>query len=41
MQKALVGLARQMPNMSVDGEVGWRPRTGIFGPPHLPLRFGR
>jgi cytochrome P450 len=40
MQEALVELARRMPNVRVDGEVGWRPRMGIFGPTQLPLRFG-
>jgi cytochrome P450 len=41
MQEALVELARSMPDVRVGGEIGWRPRTGIFGPTALPLRFGR
>ena len=41
MQEALVVLARRMPDVRVDGEVAWRPRTGIFGPTQLPLAFGQ
>jgi cytochrome P450 len=40
MQEALALLARRMPDLRVDGEVGWRPRSGIFGPTTLPLAFG-
>jgi cytochrome P450 len=40
MQEALAELARRMPDVRVDGEAVWRPRTGIFGPTRLPLRFG-
>jgi cytochrome P450 len=39
MQEALVVLARRMPDVRVAGDVGWRPRTGIFGPTRLPLVF--
>ena len=39
MQEALVELARRMPDLGLDGDVAWRPRTGIFGPTRLPLRF--
>jgi cytochrome P450 len=39
MQEALVVLARRMPDVRVAGDVGWRPRTGIFGPTRLPLMF--
>ncbi|MBM4269010.1 MAG: cytochrome P450 [Deltaproteobacteria bacterium] len=39
MQEALPVLARRMPDLRLDGEVSWRPRTGIFGPNVLPLRF--
>jgi cytochrome P450 len=39
MQEALAVLARRLRDLRVDGEVQWRPRTGIFGPTHLPLRF--
>ena len=39
MQEALALLARRMPDVRVDGETTWRPRTGIFGPKCLPLAF--
>ena len=39
MQEALLVLSRRLPDLQVDGEVTWRPRTGIFGPTRLPLRF--
>jgi cytochrome P450 len=39
MQEALALLARHMPDLRVDGEVTWRPRSGIFGPTALPLAF--
>jgi cytochrome P450 len=39
MQEALAVLARRMPEVRLDGEVEWRPRTGIFGPTVLPLAF--
>ena len=40
MQEALLVLSRRMPGLRVDGDVAWRPRTGIFGPTRLPLAFG-
>jgi cytochrome P450 len=40
MQEALVLLPRMMPNLVLDGEPTWRTPLGIFGPEHLPLRFG-
>lgn len=39
MQEALALLAPRLRDLRVDGPVGWRPRTGIFGPTVLPLRF--
>jgi cytochrome P450 len=39
MQEALVILAARLPGLRLDGEVTWRPRTGIFGPTRLPLAF--
>ena len=39
MQEALLVLAGKLDNLEIDGEVRWRPRTGIFGPTYLPLRF--
>jgi hypothetical protein len=39
MQEALAILARRLRDVRIDGEVAWRPRTGIFGPTTLPLRF--
>jgi hypothetical protein len=39
MQEALAVLPRRLRDLQLDGEVRWRPRTGIFGPTHLPLRF--
>jgi hypothetical protein len=39
MQEALGVLAHRLPDLALDGEVAWRPRTGIFGPTRLPLRF--
>lgn len=39
MQEALLVLSRRLRDLDIDGEVLWRPRTGIFGPTHLPLRF--
>ncbi len=41
MQEALVILARRLPDLRLDGEVRWRPRTAIFGPTVLPLAFGK
>ncbi len=41
MQEALGVFAERMPNLRLAGEPGWRPRTGIFGPTHLPLAFDR
>jgi cytochrome P450 len=40
MQEALAVFAGRMPDVRVDGEVTWRPRSGIFGPIRLPLAFG-
>lgn len=41
MQEALAILARRLPDLRLDGEVRWRPRTGaIFGPTVLPVAFG-
>jgi cytochrome P450 len=39
MQEALAVLANRLRDVRLDGDVGWRPRTGIFGPTVLPLRF--
>jgi len=39
MQEALRVLASRMPDVTLAGEVAWRPRTGIFGPTLLPLAF--
>ena len=39
MQEALAILARRLPDLRLDGEVTWRPRTGIFGPTRLPVTF--
>jgi cytochrome P450 len=39
MEEALTILARRLPGLRLDGEVRWRPRTGIFGPVTLPLAF--
>jgi cytochrome P450 len=39
MQEALAILARALPDLRIDGDVPWRPRTGIFGPKQLPLAF--
>ena len=40
LQEALMVLARRMPNLRIDGEVGWKPAgVGIWGPAHLPLAF--
>lgn len=39
MQEALAILARRLRDVRIDGQVGWRPRTGIFGPTVVPLRF--
>ncbi len=39
MQEALLVLSRRLRDLQIDGEVRWRPRTGIFGPTRLPLRF--
>jgi cytochrome P450 len=39
MQEALALLSRRLPALRTDGEVRWRPRTGIFGPVALPLAF--
>jgi cytochrome P450 len=39
MQEALAILARRLPDLRLDGEVRWRPLTGINGPVVLPLAF--
>lgn len=40
LQEALPLLAHRMPDMTLDGEVEWKPDTaGIWGPARLPLRF--
>jgi len=39
MQESLAILCKRLPDLELDGEAQWRPRTGIFGPTHLPLRF--
>jgi cytochrome P450 len=40
LQEALPILARRMPDLELDGEVGWKPLTaGIWGPERLPVRF--
>ena len=39
MQEALAILARRLRDVRLDGDVTWRPRTGIFGPTRLPVRF--
>jgi cytochrome P450 len=40
LQEALPILARRMPELTLDGEVTWKPETvGIWGPERLPLRF--
>jgi cytochrome P450 len=40
MQEALALLSTRMPNLALDGEPVYRPPYGIYGPEHLPLRFG-
>jgi cytochrome P450 len=40
MQEALALLAPAMPDLALAGEPVWRTPMGIFGPDHLPLRFG-
>jgi cytochrome P450 len=40
LQEALPILARRLPELELDGEVGWKPlNAGIWGPQHLPVRF--
>src|SRR5262249_11220420 len=39
MQEALAVLARRLPDLRIDGEVRWRPRTAIFGPIVRRLAF--
>ncbi len=39
MQEALLVLSQNLRDVQLDGDVAWRPRTGIFGPTSLPLRF--
>lgn len=40
LQEALPLLARRMPDLAVDGSIGWKPAgTAIFGPKHFPVTF--
>jgi len=39
MQEALAVLAERLSDLRLDGEVRWRPLTGIHGPIVLPLAF--
>jgi cytochrome P450 len=39
MAEALVLLARRLRGLRLDGEVTWRPGTGIVGPTSLPIAF--
>ncbi len=39
MQEALAVLVHRLPHVRIDGEVRWRPQSGIFGPIVLPLAF--
>lgn len=40
-QEALTIMARRLPNLGLAGDITWKPGTvGIFGPQHLPVRFG-
>jgi cytochrome P450 len=40
LQEALPVLAQRMPEVRLDGEIAWKPRTvGIWGPERLPLAF--
>lgn len=40
LQEALVILARRMPQLTLDGQVEFKPsQVGIFGPSRLPIRF--
>jgi cytochrome P450 len=40
LQEALTVLARRLPNLELDGPIGWKPpNVGIWGPSRLPLRF--
>jgi cytochrome P450 len=40
LQEALPLLARRMPDMTLDGEIEWKPANiGIWGPAKVPLRF--
>lgn len=40
LQEALPILARRLPDLTVDGEITWKPDSfGIWGPERLPLRF--
>lgn len=41
MQEALARLAGAMPDLALAGDVVWRNPFRIYGPDHLPLRFGR
>jgi cytochrome P450 len=40
LQEALPVIAREMPGLSLDGPIEWKPSTfGIWGPAKLPLRW--
>lgn len=40
LQEALPILARTMPDVALDGDIGWKPEaSGIWGPDRLTLRF--
>ncbi len=40
-QEALVIMAQRLPNLRPNGDIVWKPGTvGIFGPEHLPVKFG-
>ena len=40
LQEALPLLARRMPNLSIDGDITWKPEgVGIFGPAQMPITF--
>ena len=39
LQEALPILAQRLPQLALDGEIGWRSQTQIRGPERLPLRF--
>ena len=41
MHEAITRLVAAMPNLALAGDVVWRSPFRIFGPDHLPIRFGR